>query len=123
MVTVMDFVSLCNTKTSKKINTFAIGHHLAFAWCANRFCCLLTLFIITRMSFSVNRTCDSSFHSERQDETIRKYLKDNSIYYGVYKRNVDCDKLETELRAEFDEIIWTSVEKKGTRIKIFNPLC
>jgi len=53
------------------------------------------------------------------DETIRKYLHDNNVYYGVPKKNINCEQLEDSLRAEFDEIIWTSVEKKGTRIKIF----
>lgn len=53
------------------------------------------------------------------DDTIRKYLLENNLYYGVYKRNINCDSLEADLRAEFDEIIWTSVEKKGTRIKIY----
>lgn len=53
------------------------------------------------------------------EETIRNYLESNNVYYGVLKSNIDCENIETELRGEFDEIIWTSVEKKGTRIIVY----
>lgn len=53
------------------------------------------------------------------EETIRKYLENSNIYYGVLKSNIDCEEVEKSLREEYDEVIWTSVEKKGTRIVVY----
>lgn len=77
--------------------------------------CAAVIFLLNQFIWDIEISGNVSL----TDETIREYLRKNNIYYGVYKRSINCDMLEADLRAEFDELIWTSVEKKGTRIKVY----
>lgn len=52
------------------------------------------------------------------DETILAYLKENHLTFGTKKREIDAEKLEEELRIQFDDIIWTSVKIDGTKMTI-----
>lgn len=62
---------------------------------------------------------DIEGNSTLTDEVIYKYLETHNIRYGSYKYGIDSEELEKNLRNEYNEIIWASVEKKGTRLVIY----
>lgn len=51
-------------------------------------------------------------------EEMLKYIEKNYIPLGTLKSNVDCSKLESDLRKDFSEISWISCELKGTGLTI-----
>lgn len=53
------------------------------------------------------------FHS---DEEIIDFLEDNHIYHGINKKKVESYELEKNIRNNFDDITWVSVELTGTRL-------
>lgn len=58
-------------------------------------------------------------NSQLTDEVLFDYLGSENVRYGSYKYSVDSDELEKKLREHYDEIIWASVEKKGTRLVVY----
>ncbi len=52
------------------------------------------------------------------DEAVLDYLKEEHISFGSWKNAVDPKKLAADLRKEFDEFIWVSVQVEGTLLKI-----
>lgn len=51
-------------------------------------------------------------------DVLMDFLDSKSIYHGISKKDVNCEKIETMIRNEFSDIIWASVEMKGTRLII-----
>lgn len=58
-------------------------------------------------------------NSVRTSEVLIKYLEEQNLRHGMLKKDVDCEAVETMIRNEFDDIIWTSVEIKGTRLIVY----
>lgn len=58
-------------------------------------------------------------NSMRTTKVLMEYLEENHIHHGMWKKNINCEEVETMLRNEFDDIIWASVEMKGTRLTIY----
>lgn len=52
------------------------------------------------------------------DDVILDYLKQESVSHGILKSKINCSKMEEKLRAQFNDIIWASVQIKGTRLII-----
>lgn len=52
------------------------------------------------------------------DNVIISYLSDNGIHMGCRMQDVGCDILEQQIRRDFEEITWVSVEKSGTRLLV-----
>ncbi|MEF9945101.1 MAG: sporulation protein YqfD [Lachnospiraceae bacterium] len=52
------------------------------------------------------------------DETILEYLKTESVYHGMKKSQVNCNRIVKDLRQKYDTIIWVSAWVKGTRLMI-----
>ena len=50
------------------------------------------------------------------DEEIIDFLEDNHIYHGINKKKVESYELEKNIRNNFDDITWVSVELTGTRL-------
>lgn len=46
------------------------------------------------------------------------FLKENDIYVGMKRRNVDIEKLEKKIRQDFEIVTWTSAKIDGTRLEI-----
>ena len=46
------------------------------------------------------------------------YLDTLGVKHGVLKSNIECEKIETYLREKYPNILWVSVELKGTRILV-----
>lgn len=51
-------------------------------------------------------------------EAMTKFLKENEIYVGVQKKQVDCQDIEELIRLTYKDIGWVSAEIKGTRLII-----
>ncbi len=49
-------------------------------------------------------------------EQILRDIKDNYVKFGTQIKDVDCGKLEEELREKYDKIAWISCEIKGTQL-------
>lgn len=51
-------------------------------------------------------------------DTLLKFCESENIFYGMRKKNVNCDDLEEALRTEFPEITWVSARVSGTRLLV-----
>ena len=47
---------------------------------------------------------------------ILDFLKENQVFHGMKKENVDCETIEKQIRNNYFDITWVSVELKGTRL-------
>lgn len=45
---------------------------------------------------------------------ILKFCKEKNLYVGSYKKRIDPKKLQTDIKNNFDEISWVSIQIKGT---------
>lgn len=52
------------------------------------------------------------------EEAILDYLKGAGVSSGSKIKEIDCDKLETELRTDLGEISWVSVSIDGTKMTV-----
>ncbi len=57
-------------------------------------------------------------NSKHTDEELAKFLKDIHIDEGIKIRDVDGELIEKELRNEFFDITWASVDITGTKLTI-----
>lgn len=51
-------------------------------------------------------------------DVILDYLSAQKVYHGISKKKVDCQEVESMIRAQFNDIIWASAEIRGTRLLI-----
>lgn len=54
----------------------------------------------------------------RTTDVLLSFLEENQITHGMRKKNINCEEIETLLRANYNDIIWTSVKLRGTRLII-----
>ena len=54
----------------------------------------------------------------RTDEVLLSFLTEKGIACGMAKKNVDCDRIEKDIRMEYDDIIWVSAYVHGSCLKI-----
>lgn len=52
------------------------------------------------------------------DSNIMKFLEEKQVYHGLLKSKIDCEKIEEELRAGYEDIIWASAKLSGTMLVI-----
>lgn len=53
------------------------------------------------------------------DEEIIRFINEKDVYLGCRCDTISCKQLEKELRANFEDIIWISIEKKGALLNIY----
>lgn len=51
-------------------------------------------------------------------DILEDFLSGQEIRYGMKKSQIDCERLEEEIRSSFPEIIWVSARVTGTRLRI-----
>lgn len=51
-------------------------------------------------------------------ETVLTFLSEQDCGYGDRIHSIDCEQLERDLRAQFPEIIWASVQIYGTKMTV-----
>lgn len=63
---------------------------------------------------------DIEFDGNRMytDDTLLRFFSTQSIDYGMFKENIDCDELEAAIRNNFPEITWVSARVSGTRLLV-----
>ena len=49
---------------------------------------------------------------------LNNILKEEGIYPGMQKKNVDCQGIVKALRKEYNDIVWVSASLDGSRLKI-----
>ena len=54
----------------------------------------------------------------RTTDVLLSFLEENEITHGMRKSKINCEEIETLLRAKYNDIIWTSVKLRGTRLII-----
>lgn len=54
----------------------------------------------------------------RTDEVLLSFLAEKGVVCGIAKKKVDCDRIEKDLRLEYDDIIWVSAYVHGSCLKI-----
>lgn len=54
----------------------------------------------------------------RTTDVLLSFLEENEITHGMPKGKINCEEIETMLRAKYNDIIWTSVKLRGTRLVI-----
>lgn len=50
------------------------------------------------------------------DDVLIDFMEKNGVEYGEYKKRIDIEKIESQIRENFDEVTWTSVKIEGTRL-------
>lgn len=61
---------------------------------------------------------DINGNSAITDDTILTFLEQKNSSFGTKKSDIDCARLEEELRTEYGDIIWASVRLSGTKMTI-----
>lgn len=66
------------------------------------------------------RVWDISFvgQSLYTEERLLKFLADMQVHVGMTTKNVDCQKIEEQIRLAYPDIGWVSAELKGTKLTI-----
>ncbi len=81
---------------------------------ASVFVCMLILFTLSRFIWKININGNDSV----TDDSMLQFLEEKNSSYGTPVSDIDCTKLEEEIRSCFDSIIWTSVKREGTTLTV-----
>lgn len=76
--------------------------------------CICMIFLLSRFIWNIH--IDGNY--SRTTGVILDYLDEKGVYHGIPKNDVDCEKIETDIRKQFNDIIWASAEISGTRLII-----
>lgn len=76
-------------------------------------CCAL-LYIMSLFVWKIE--INGNLHET--DSNIIKFLEEKQVYHGLLKSKIDCEKIEEELRAGYEDIIWASAKLNGTMLII-----
>ena len=78
---------------------------------------LLCFFLILRLSFYIWDISVTGSYTHTPEQ-ITGFLRENGIYAGAAKKEVDCAGIEALLRSTYEDIGWVSAEIKGTKLII-----
>lgn len=76
--------------------------------------CIAIIFVLSKFIWNIEIEGNQSI----TDETIIEYLEQESVFHGMKRKDVECEWIATELRKDFNEIIWVSVSLEGTNLII-----
>ena len=76
--------------------------------------CIALIFVLSKFIWNIEIEGNQSI----TDETIIEYLEQESVFHGMKRKDVECEWIATELRKDFNEIIWVSVSLEGTNLII-----
>ncbi len=76
------------------------------------FLCLMIIFTCSRFIWKI----DVRGNQTITDETLIEYLETTGVFHGMKRSNVDCEKINTGIRKNFNEIIWVSASLEGCNI-------
>lgn len=78
------------------------------------FLCIILVYILSLFVWDIEVVGTYS-HTK---EEILKYMRQKNILSGVLKKDVNCAKLEEDMREDFDDVAWVSCELDGTRLTV-----
>lgn len=78
------------------------------------FLCIGMIYILSRFIWNI----DIKGNQTITDEVLIEYLETESVYHGMKRNEVNCEKIDTNIRKNFDEIIWVSTSLDGCNIII-----
>ncbi|MDE7312493.1 MAG: sporulation protein YqfD [Eubacterium sp.] len=78
------------------------------------FICMMILYTLSRFIWKV----DINGNDSVTDDSMLQFLEEKNSSYGTHIKDIDCTKLEEEIRSNFKSIIWTSVKREGTTLTI-----
>lgn len=78
------------------------------------FACMLILYTLSRFIWKIQINGNDSV----TDDSLLQFLEEKNSSYGTFISDIDCTKLEEEIRSCFKSIIWTSVKREGTTLTI-----
>lgn len=78
------------------------------------FACMLILYTLSRFIWKIQINGNDSV----TDDSLLQFLEEKNSSYGTFVSDIDCTKLEEEIRSCFKSIIWTSVKREGTTLTI-----
>ena len=84
----------------------------SFWWGVACFLCLL--FFLSSRIWAITVE-GQSYHSK---ESILRYLEGNNIYGGMAAKEVVCSEMEADIREDFQDIGWVSIEKTGSKLYV-----
>lgn len=74
--------------------------------------CLSLLYVTTDYIWAVEYIGNSMI----SDDELTDFLREENIYYGMKKENLNCDEKEKRLREKFQNVTWTSIYFQGTKL-------
>ena len=80
----------------------------AFAMGSLIFCAII--YVMSLFIWDIKVTGENKIVAQE----LLKHIEENYIPLGTLKKDVDCSKLESKLRKDFEQISWISCELKGT---------
>ena len=78
------------------------------------FVCMMILYTLSRFIWKI----DINGNDSVTDDSMLQFLEEKNSSYGTHISDIDCTKLEEEIRSSFKSIIWTSVKREGTTLTI-----
>lgn len=76
--------------------------------------CALFVYILSLFVWQI----EINGNHARTTNVLLNFLEENNITHGMKKSKINCEEIETMLRAKYNDIIWTSAKLKGTRLVI-----
>lgn len=83
-------------------------------WAAGFLGFFLILFLLSLFIWDIE--LQGNFH--HSDSELLHFLQREGIACGILKRNIDCEKLEGELRSTYSDVTWVSARVEGTRLYV-----
>ena len=78
------------------------------------FLCIAIIFTLSRYIWNI----DVKGNQTITDEVVIEYLKKTGVFHGMKRSDVNCEKIDTGIRKNFNEIIWVSASLEGCNIFI-----
>lgn len=76
--------------------------------------CIILVYILSLYIWDISILGGSKY----TPEAMLEFLKDNQVYAGIRKKDINCQEIEETIRLAYRDIGWVSAEIKGTRLII-----
>ena len=74
--------------------------------------CIGLIYILSRFIWNIDIKGNHSI----TDEVLIEYLETEGVYHGMKRTKVNCEAIDTNIRKNFDKIIWVSASLEGCNI-------
>ncbi len=74
--------------------------------------CIGLIYMLSRFIWNIDIRGNQSI----SDEVLIEYLETEGVYHGMKRKEVNCEEIDTNIRKNFDKIIWVSASLEGCNI-------